>query len=53
MDDAANIYYDSKEMAKPTIQYQRGNFLVATVEEYKNLITYMRDLHDYYMAKAT
>ena len=38
-------------MATPTIQYQRGNFLVAE-EEYKNLTTYMRDLHDYYMAEA-
>jgi len=32
------------------MQFQRGNFLVD--EEYKNLTTYMRDLHDYYMAQA-
>jgi hypothetical protein len=38
-------------MAKPTIQYERGNLLVD--EEYKNLTTYMRDLHDYYMAQVT
>ena len=52
VDDATNIYYDSKEMAKPTIQYQRGNFLVAD-DEFKNLTTYMHDLHEYYMAEAT
>jgi hypothetical protein len=39
-------------MAKPTIQYQRGNFLVAD-DEFKNLTTYMRDLYQYYMAEAT
>jgi hypothetical protein len=50
LDDDANIYYDSKEMAKPTIQYQRGNFLVAD-DEFKILTTYMRDLHQYYMAE--
>ena len=33
------------------MQFQRGNFLVDE-EEYKNLTTYMRDLHDYYMAQA-
>ena len=50
-DDAANIYYDSLyETARPVMQFQRGNFLVD--EEYKNLTTYMRDLHDYYMAQA-
>jgi hypothetical protein len=38
-------------MATPTIQYQRDNFLVAD-EEYRNLPTYMRDLHEYYMAEA-
>jgi hypothetical protein len=53
MDEATQIYYDTKEyeMAKPTIQYERGNLLVEE-EEYKNLTTYMRDLHDYYMAQA-
>ena len=47
-----NIYYDSLayEMARPVMQFQRGNFLVD--EEYKNLTTYIRDLHDYYMAQA-
>jgi hypothetical protein len=53
MDEATQIYYDTKEyeMAKPTIQYERGNLLVDE-EEYKNLTTYMGDLHDYYMAQA-
>ena len=52
-DDAANIYYDSLayETARPVMQFQRGNFLVDE-EEYKNLTTYMCDLHDYYMAQA-
>ena len=47
-----NIYYDSLayETARPVMQFQRSNFLVD--EEYKNLTTYMRDLHDYYMAQA-
>ena len=50
-DDAVNIYYDSLyKTARPVMQFQRGNFLVD--EEYKNLTTYMRDLHDYYMAQA-
>ena len=49
-DDAANIYYDSLyETARPAMLFQKGNFLVDE-EEYKNLTTYMRDLHDYYMA---
>ena len=42
VEDAVNIYYDSKEMAKPTIQYQRGNFLLAD-DEFKNLTTCMHD----------
>ena len=48
-----NIYYDSLayETARPVMQFQRGNFFVDE-EEYKNLTTYMRDLHDYYMAQA-
>ena len=51
-DDATNIYYDSLyETARPAMQFQRGNFLVDE-EGYKNLTTYMRDLHDYYMAEA-
>ena len=50
-DDATNIYYDSLyETTRPAMQFERGNFLVD--EEYKNLTTYMRDLHDYYMAQA-
>jgi hypothetical protein len=50
-DQATNIYYDSLyETARLAMQFQRGNFLVE--EEYKNLTTYMRDLHDYYMAQA-
>jgi hypothetical protein len=52
-DEAVNIYYDSLayETARLAMQFQRGNFLVAE-EEYKNLTTYMHDLHDYYMAQA-
>ena len=38
-------------MARPVMQFQRCNFLVDE-EEYKNLTTYMCDLHDYYMAQA-
>ena len=45
-DDAVKIYYGSLyETARPAMQFQRGNFLVDE-EEYKNLTTYMRDLHD-------
>jgi hypothetical protein len=53
MDEAADIYYDSKEyeMTTLTIQYQRDNFLVVE-EEYENWTTYLHDLHDYYMAQA-
>jgi hypothetical protein len=39
-------------MATPMMKYQRGNFLVSD-DEFKNLTTYMRQLHEYYMAQAT
>ena len=39
-------------MGKPAIKYERGNLLVPN-DEYKNLTTYMRQLHEYYMAQAT
>ena len=34
------------------MKYERGNLLVPD-HEYKNLTTYMRQLHKYYMAQAT
>ena len=34
------------------MKYERGNLLVPG-DEYKNLTTYMRHLHEYYMAQAT
>ena len=34
------------------MKYERGNLLVPD-DEYKNLTTYMRQLHEYYMAQAT
>ena len=34
------------------MKYERGNLLVLD-DEYKNLTTYMRHLHEYYMAQAT
>ena len=48
-----NIYYDSLayETTRPVMHFQRDNFLV-NEKEYKKLTTYMRDLHDYYMAQA-
>ena len=33
------------------MKYERGNLLVLD-DEYKNLTTYMRYLHEYYMAQA-
>ena len=33
------------------MKYERGNLLVPD-HEYKNLTTYMRQLHEYYMAQA-
>jgi hypothetical protein len=47
--EAANIYYDTQGMTTPMMKYQRGNFLVFD-DEFKNLTTYMRQLHEYYMA---
>ena len=34
------------------MKYERGNLLVLD-DEYKNLTTYMCQLHEYYMAQAT
>ena len=39
-------------MVTLAIKYERGNLLVLD-DEYKNLTTYMRHLHEYYMAEAT
>ena len=33
------------------MKYERGNLLVPD-DEYKNLTTYMRQLHEYYMTQA-
>ena len=52
MEEAAAIYYDVQGTATPAIKYERGNLLVSS-HEYKNLTTYMRQLHEYYMAQAT
>ena len=52
MEEAATIYYDVQGTATPTMKYVRGNFLVPD-HEFKNLTTYMRHLHEYYMAQAT
>jgi hypothetical protein len=55
LEDSTPFYscFSIQETTTPTIQYQRGNFLVATEEDYKNLTTYMCGLYDYYMAQAT
>jgi hypothetical protein len=52
MEEAANIYYDLQGTGTQTMKYQRGHLLVLD-DEYKNLTTYMRQLHEYYMAQAT
>ena len=52
MEEAANIYYDVQGMGTLSMKYERGNLLVPD-DEYKNLTTYMRQLHEYYMAQAT
>ena len=36
-------------MGTPAMKYERSNLLVLD-HEYKNLTTYMRQLHEYYMA---
>ena len=51
MEEAANIYYDVQETRTPTMKYERGNLLVPH-DEYKNLTTYMRQLHEYYMCRC-
>ena len=52
MEEAANIYYDVQGTRTPAMKYERDNLLVPA-DEYKNLTTYMRQLHEYYMAQAT
>ena len=52
MEEAANIYCDVQGTGTPAMKYERGNLLVPD-HEYKNLTTYMRQLHEYYMAQAT
>ena len=52
MEEVANIYYDVQGTGTPAMKYERGNLLVSD-DEYKNLTTYMRQLHVYYMAQTT
>ena len=52
MEETTNIYYDVQGMRTLAMKYERGNLLVPD-HEYKNLTTYMRQLHEYYMAQAT
>ena len=52
MKEAANIYYDVQGTGTSAMKYERGNLLVPD-DEYKNLTTYMRYLHEYYMTQAT
>ena len=51
MEEAVNIYYDVHRTGTPAMKYEMGNLLVSD-DEYKNLTTYMRQLHEYYMALA-
>ena len=52
MEEATDIYYDVQGMGTPAMKYEKGNLLVLD-DEYKNLTTYMRHLHEYYIAQAT
>ena len=52
MEEAANIDYDVQGTRTSAMKYEGGNLLVPD-DEYKNLTTYMRQLHEYYMAQAT
>ena len=52
MEEAVAIYYDVQGTATPAMKYERGNLLVPD-DKYKNLTTYMRQLHEYYMAQTT
>ena len=45
MEKAVNIYYDVQGIGTPAMKYERGNLLVPD-HEYKNLTTYMRQLHE-------
>ena len=51
MEKAVNIYYDVQGTGTPAMKYERGNLLVPD-HEYKNLTTYMCQLHKYCMAQA-
>ena len=51
MEEAANIYFDVQGTGTLAMKYERGNLLVPD-HEYENLTTYMRQLHEYYMAQA-
>ena len=52
MEEAVNFYYDVQGTGTLAMKYERGNLLVLD-DEYKNLTTYMRQLHKYYMSQAT
>ena len=55
VEEAVNIYYDVQGTGTPAMKYERGergNLLVPD-HEYKNLTTYKRQLHEYYMVQAT
>ena len=52
MEETANIYYDVQGTRTPAMKYERDNLLVPD-DEYKNLTTYILQLHEYYMAQAT
>lgn len=51
MEQAAELYYESKGMAEPAMKYERGNSLVDS-GPVNQLSTYMRDLHEYYQAQT-
>jgi hypothetical protein len=55
MEDARQIFCEQREfvIAKPAYQYTRGQLLVAMNEEYRDLPTYMCQLHEYYMVEVT
>jgi hypothetical protein len=52
MEQATNIYYDVKGTGTQTMKYKRGDPLVPD-HEVNKLTTFMRQLHEYYMAQAT
>ena len=50
MEEAGELYYGMRDFEKATVvyKYERGKPLVTTEQEYRDLPTYMRQLHDYY-----